>query len=566
MARDEERMLLLDRVGEVVVTILHDGIYCTPLDSVSVTTSCFGLINYPKTETKIKFSDIYAIEQIDSSFVQNPSNDGTSLQYTEMHRFVIHGVIRLKSQPWILTEYIFGHKDLTTCQLWIERINACLTNQNGRPKNLLVLVHPLCGKRKGIKTWETVAPLFRRAKVERKVMVTERAGHAYDLILSLSDRELRSFDGIVTVGGDGVFNEVLNALLSSRHKIPLPSPPIESSQNKELIINKNGDDTCRVTSSADVSEVSPETSCSEPLLSDSLSNGTHFSKFRMENGSNDSDEVPSVSFPNDWLRLGLIPAGSTDAIVLSTTGVRDPVTSAMHIILGNRIPLDIARVVRWKTSISSVMNSPTIHYAASFLGYGFYGDVIKESEKYRWMGPSRYDFAGTKVFLQHKSYEVEVNYIETKTDSSSESSRSKQICRTNCSVCNNQSDDRSDIKWKRIKGKCISVGGAVISCRNERAPDGLVSDAHLSDGLLDLIFIQDCPPPHYLWHLTQLTRKGSDPLNYSFIEHHKTPQFTFISQHDKGLWNLDGEMFKACQVSVQACRGLVNLFASGPEV
>lgn len=34
--------------------------------------------------------------------------------------------------------------------------------------------------------------------------------------------------------------------------------------------------------------------------------------------------------------------------------------------------------------------------------YGFYGDVITESEKYRWMGPKRYDYAGTKVFLRHR--------------------------------------------------------------------------------------------------------------------------------------------------------------------
>lgn len=34
--------------------------------------------------------------------------------------------------------------------------------------------------------------------------------------------------------------------------------------------------------------------------------------------------------------------------------------------------------------------------------YGFYGDVITESEKYRWMGPARYDYAGTNVFLRHR--------------------------------------------------------------------------------------------------------------------------------------------------------------------
>ena len=34
--------------------------------------------------------------------------------------------------------------------------------------------------------------------------------------------------------------------------------------------------------------------------------------------------------------------------------------------------------------------------------YGFYGDVMKESEDLRWMGPARYDMAGLKVFMQHK--------------------------------------------------------------------------------------------------------------------------------------------------------------------
>ncbi|XVF54930.1 hypothetical protein PTKIN_Ptkin05aG0220200 [Pterospermum kingtungense] len=51
--------------------------------------------------------------------------------------------------------------------------------------------------------------------------------------------------------------------------------------------------------------------------------------------------------------------------------------------------------------------------------YGFYGDVITESEKYRWMGPKRYDYAGTKVFLRHRSYEAEVAYVEVESEKDS---------------------------------------------------------------------------------------------------------------------------------------------------
>lgn len=67
-----------------------------------------------------------------------------------------------------------------------------------------------------------------------------------------------------------------------------------------------------------------------------------------------------LKFANDLTRV-LIP-------VCSTTGTRDPVTSALHIILGKKMSLDIAQVVRWKTSPSST-EVPSVRYAASFAGY-----------------------------------------------------------------------------------------------------------------------------------------------------------------------------------------------------
>lgn len=45
--------------------------------------------------------------------------------------------------------------------------------------------------------------------------------------------------------------------------------------------------------------------------------------------------------------------------------------------------------------VSSVHhNGALLRYSVSLLGYGFYGDIIKDSEKKRWMGLIRYDFSG----------------------------------------------------------------------------------------------------------------------------------------------------------------------------
>lgn len=278
---------------------------------------------------------------------------------------------------------------------------------------------------------------------------------------------------------------------------------------------------------------------------------------------------------------------------MCTTGARDPITSALHIVLGKRVNLDLAQVVRWKITPASKVE-PHVRYAASFAGYGFYGDVIAESEKLRWMGPKRYDYAGTKVFLRHRSYQAEISYLEVKDEernsnseinnrvnhaweSSSPSSSERVVCRVNCNICRTKPNHGyrgstmpysrpGEKRWLKSKGRYLSVGAAIISCRNERAPDGLVADAHLSDGLLHLVLIRDCPHAFYLWHLTQLARKGGNPLNFKFVEHHKTPAFTFTSAGNESVWNLDGELFPAHQLSAQVFRGLISLFATGPEV
>uniref|UniRef100_A0A0E0GAL9 DAGKc domain-containing protein n=1 Tax=Oryza nivara TaxID=4536 RepID=A0A0E0GAL9_ORYNI len=610
--------LFLDGVGEVTVAVGDDGLSFQPLhqDGVrkfvasglrvleskkrkEVSSSCWSsIIMQPKLESKLKFSDVYAVELLEVGPVCEPWNARATVQgkiNTEMNRFVIHTVTRPRKRPspWVPCEYIFGHKDQQTCKTWVEHIKTCINKEQDRPKSLMVFVHPLCGKGRGCKNWETVAPLFERAKVKTKVIVTQRAGHAYDTLASLSDKDLKKFDGVIAVGGDGLFNEILNGLLSTRHTNSYPPTPegfgyfrnnmkCQEHRNNDLSNSElTGDDANAISGSSNTPDDH------EPLLSTTRSTGLDISSSDSSDEPCNGDQVPLVSFPNNWFRLGIIPSGSTDAIVLSTTGERDPVTSALLIILGRRISLDIAQVVRWKSSPSAEV-SPTVRYAASFAG---------ESEKYRWMGPARYDFSGTMVFLKHRSYEAKVAFLENgNTHSLTASAENnangvqtlqyhqnrhrKTICRTNCLICKgtltseqNSEDENPDSsrtacetpKWVWSKGRFLSVGAAVISCRNERAPDGLVADAHLSDGFLHLLLIRDCPLPFYLWHLTQFTKKGSDPLSFKFVEHHKTQAFTFISSHDESVWNLDGELLQACEVSVQAFRGLVNLFASGPE-
>lgn len=52
---------------------------------------------------------------------------------------------------------------------------------------------------------------------------------------------------------------------------------------------------------------------------------------------------------------------------------------------GDSLPMDVSSVHH---------KGALLRYSVSLLGYGFYGDIIKDSEKKRWMGLIRYDFSG----------------------------------------------------------------------------------------------------------------------------------------------------------------------------
>ena len=90
------------------------------------------------------------------------------------------------------------------------------------------------------------------------------------------------------------------------------------------------------------------------------------------------------------LNIAVIPAGSSNALAYSVHGIDDPCTAAIHLVLGGSVPLDVGAI--------HDNHSGSSRFFVTQVSYGHLADTLKKSDKLRWMGPRRYDYAGESVF------------------------------------------------------------------------------------------------------------------------------------------------------------------------
>jgi YegS/Rv2252/BmrU family lipid kinase len=86
-------------------------------------------------------------------------------------------------------------------------------NQNTDQKEWLVIVNPNAGNGKGEKDWDKISEFLEKENVSYSVKFTERKGHAIQITTEAISAGYRK---IMTVGGDGTLNEVVNGVFSSK--------------------------------------------------------------------------------------------------------------------------------------------------------------------------------------------------------------------------------------------------------------------------------------------------------------------------------------------------------------
>jgi len=100
-------------------------------------------------------------------------------------------------------------------------------DQNAEQLQWLVIINPNAGNGKGKKEWKSISELLKNAELSFTEKFTERKGHAIELA---KEGMSSGFRKILTIGGDGTLNEVVNGIflnkICSPHEITLALIPV----------------------------------------------------------------------------------------------------------------------------------------------------------------------------------------------------------------------------------------------------------------------------------------------------------------------------------------------------
>jgi len=114
-----------------------------------------------------------------------------------------------------------------------EEDSKSATNPEDLPiykKNLLVFVNPKSGKGNATEVWKKAKLYLERAGCTFTEVTTQHSQHAKEYVFKHDASELKRFDGILTVSGDGLPHEVINGIMSrpdweEMKEIPLGAIP-----------------------------------------------------------------------------------------------------------------------------------------------------------------------------------------------------------------------------------------------------------------------------------------------------------------------------------------------------
>ncbi|KAL7077402.1 hypothetical protein ACQ4LE_003244 [Meloidogyne hapla] len=434
----------------------------------------------------------------------------------------IYYAFRWNVFTWRLKEAALFFESVNDKKEWEKLLNDA-RNALYRPKHLLVFINPFGGKGKANGIWTNeVEPFFKLANITYELIKTERADHALETVKELDPVKWELLDGIVSVGGDGLFNEVL----------------------------------------------------SSAIIRTQLQSGKNYN----------NEQVDMLTTPR--VRFGIIGAGSANSIVSSVHGVNDCPTAAIHIAIGSKCNIDVCAVYE---------DGHLLRFSADAISYGWLGDVLHDSERYRCLGPIRYQYSALRTSIRHPTYFGRVSFAlsqdhlpnasdDDDTGSGPSNPLKIPVCTDQCDLCSGKVpvDPRYPFHWQSDFTHVICC---VIPCVSPFTPYGLAPYTGLNDGTMDLALIPKVSRFKNMQIMRKVAMYGARFIRseYPDIKVFRVCRWKFtpkslilnpsegeqVKEDESGAWNLDGEILPQPpnkSLTFRLHPRLINYFGRDSEV
>jgi len=425
-------------------------------------TPCSLIAKYKKNTQLLRLSTQGIIfspvggKSVKGGFIRTTDIVGVTKEATKsgMTQIFIHtayytsrgGCIKPLATPKLVREvYNFQSESNLELDQYLSELDNLLYNNpnNKRPRRLVVIINPIGGRGKARTEYERKArPIFQLARVHLTEILTERKHHVYDILAEL---DLSQFDGIVSVGGDGMFFEIVNAIMRR------------------------------------------------------------------------PDHPTAIRVP-----IGIIPAGSQNALAVSCSGTVDAQCHALDIIRGYSMPMDAVKVQH--------VSSGKIIYSSIVTAFGYIADVGNTAQSYRHLGPLRYIYCGAMHLTKPKFYKIKLNYIPHDGE-----------------------------EWKMLEEEIFCFMACNLNCANTQF-SALCPQALPTDGCMSLCVWKKCSRFNMM-QFSSRQKKGTH-IHLPFVHMLKVKALKFEPMTEGGFINIDGEIFERSELEFELKPSFITLMCS----
>ncbi|OWF48848.1 ceramide kinase-like [Mizuhopecten yessoensis] len=293
-----------------------------------------------------------------------------------------------------------------------------------------------------------------------------------------------------------------------------------------------------------------------------------------------NDSTAELSAPT--IPIGILPAGTGDYVVQYLHGTRCLVTAVLRILMGKSVNTNSASIHE---------DNRCLAHSGLVLGFGLFGDMMHNCEKYRWMGSNRYNIVPIASLLRRRTVDVEIEYLPAKSSASTSSPSSRDFKRQISLPVGNykvsmaprlrRQSSVPDILinitngWQKTTGRVYAVDTHPIVMA---AKDGRMRPCFGAENLT-MTVTDKCSLSKHVQQLSLVNDEKPDCYNFDFVRQMNVDAFkvrlssstplritkTGRKELDKNFFiNCDGEAIRLTtpQFEVRFHRNIVSLFGT----